>query len=114
MCRTEGINMLFGYNLRNYRKSMGLTQKELGDRIGVTSQAVCKWENGTRFPKMPDLLKLCEIFGCTPDDLVKESSDALTAKESSLLAMFRSVSEDVQDIVMTILKSRTEEKDVNR
>lgn len=102
--------MNFGTNLRDLRKANGLTQKELGVRIGVTSQAVNKWENGSRLPRMRDVLKICEVLGCTPDDLIKESAETLTAKEASMLAMFRKVPEDVQDIVMTVLKSRLEEK----
>lgn len=102
--------MNFGTNLRDLRKANGLTQKELGARIGVTSQAVNKWENGSRLPRMYDVLKICEVLGCTPDDLIKESAETLTAKEASMLAMFRKVPEDVQDIVMTVLKSRLEEK----
>lgn len=102
--------MNFCTNLRDLRKANGLTQKELGARIGVTSQAVNKWENGSRLPRMHDVLKICEVLGCTPDDLIKESAETLTAKEASMLAMFRKVPEDVQDIVMTVLKSRLEEK----
>ena len=102
--------MNFGANLRDYRKAIGLTQKELGERIGVTSQAVNKWENGSRLPRMYDVLKICEVLGCTPDDLVKESAETLTAKEASLLSMFRKVPEDVQDIVMTVLQSRLKEQ----
>lgn len=101
--------MKFGSNLRDYRRANGLTQKELGDRIGVTSQAVNKWENGSRLPRMNDVLRICEVLGCTPDDLVKEDGETLNAKEASLVSMFRKVPEDVQDIVMTILKSRIEE-----
>ena len=101
--------MNFGTNLRDFRKANGLTQKELGERIGVTSQAVNKWENGSRLPRMRDVLKICEVLGCTLDDLIKESVE-LTTKEASMLAMFRKVPEDVQDIVMTVLKSRLEEK----
>jgi len=101
--------MRFGANLRDFRKASGLTQKELGDRIGVTSQAVCKWENDTRVPKMRDVLKICEVLGCTLDDLAKES-EVLTAREVNLVSMFRQVPDDVQEIVLTILKSRIEEK----
>lgn len=102
--------MNFGTNLRDYRKANGLTQKELGARIGVTSQAVTKWENGSRLPRMNDVLKICEVLGCTPDDLVKSNAETLTAKEASLISMFRKVPEDVQNIVLTVLKSRIEEQ----
>ena len=102
--------MKFGSNLRYYRRALGLTQKELGDRIGVTSQAVNKWENGSRLPRMNDVLRICEVLGCTPDDLIKDESETLSAKEASLVSMFRQVPYDVQEIVLTILKSRIEEK----
>lgn len=62
-------NVSLGERLRDVRINASLTQKQVGERLGVTSQAVCKWESGVRSPGMRDILALSEIFGCSSDFL---------------------------------------------
>ena len=60
---------LIGKKIRNLRKSKGLTQEELAEKLAVTSQAVSKWENG---PSMPDIMLLpiiADVFGIRIDVL---------------------------------------------
>ena len=40
----------FGEKLRNHRKKLGLSQENVAEKIGVTAQAVSKWENGECLP----------------------------------------------------------------
>ena len=61
--------MSIGKNIAKYRKSLGITQEELGVKLGVTNQAVSKWESEV---SMPDILLLPEIakaLGITLDDI---------------------------------------------
>lgn len=46
------------------RKKLGLTQKELAEKIGVTDKAVSKWENGRGFPDVSLLTPLAEVLYC--------------------------------------------------
>lgn len=52
------------------RKQSGLSQENLGDKIGVTRQTVSKWELGETTPDMDKLIQLAELFGITIDELV--------------------------------------------
>jgi len=52
------------------RKRLGLTQDALAERLGVTAQAVSKWENDQSCPDITMLPKLAEIFGITTDALL--------------------------------------------
>ena len=54
-----------GY-IRELRKSEGLTQKELADKLGVSFQAVSKWEKGDALPDTGIILDLCEALGTKP------------------------------------------------
>ena len=54
---------------------MGLTQKELADKLKVDRSTVTKWELGQSFPKTKVLIELSKIFGCTVDELLKGESD---------------------------------------
>lgn len=52
------------------RKRIGFTQDQLADKLGVTAQAVSKWENDQSCPDITMLPKLAEIFGITIDQLL--------------------------------------------
>lgn len=55
------------------RKKQGWSQEELAERLGVSRQAVSKWESGQSVPDLAKILRLSEIFGVTTDYLLKES-----------------------------------------
>ena len=63
-----------GNYIRNLRKSKGLTQKELADKLGISFQAVSKWEKGDTLPDTGIILNLCEILGTTADKLLSGGS----------------------------------------
>lgn len=59
-----------GKRISQYRKSKGLTQDKLAEQLGVTAQAVSKWENDQSCPDITMLPKLAEIFDITTDELL--------------------------------------------
>lgn len=61
---------MIGNSLANYRKNAGLTQQQVGDYIGISSQAVSKWENDQTEPDIDTLYKLAELYNTTVDELV--------------------------------------------
>ena len=61
---------MFSDNLLQLRKQLKMTQEELADRIGVSRQAIAKWENGETQPDIDRCRALAEVFGVTMDDLV--------------------------------------------
>jgi len=56
-----------------YRKAAKLSQEELAARVGVSRQAVSKWELGDATPEVDKLLALARAFGVTTDELLSES-----------------------------------------
>lgn len=54
------------------REKSGLSQAEVAEKLGVTGAAVCQWEKGKTYPKLPMLRKIAKIYGCTVDELVEE------------------------------------------
>ena len=52
------------------RKRLGMTQDQLAEQLGVTAQAVSKWENDQSCPDIATLPRLAEIFGITTDELL--------------------------------------------
>lgn len=68
--------------IQKLRKSKGISQEELADRIGVSRQAVSKWESGQSTPDIEKIILLSEYFGTTTDYLLKgiEPSDETEKK----------------------------------
>lgn len=62
--------MNFSENLAFLRKSKNLSQEEIADRLGVSRQAISKWENGQALPETANIMKLCEILEVTPNELL--------------------------------------------
>ena len=57
-------------NLQQLRKLRGLTQEDLAERVGVSRQAVAKWESGETSPDLEKSRLLAQVFGVSLDDLV--------------------------------------------
>ena len=55
-----------------FRRKSGLSQEQLAEKIGVSRQAISKWESGTSMPEFQKLLALSECFHITLDELVKD------------------------------------------
>ena len=53
-----------------FRRKSGLSQEQLAEKIGVSRQAISKWESGTSTPELEKLLALSECFRITLDELV--------------------------------------------
>ena len=69
--------MTFKEKLVKLRKLKGLTQDELASAVGVSRQAIYKWESGQSYPEVPKLVELKLIFGISIDDLLDESYEVV-------------------------------------
>ena len=62
--------MSFRENLQYLRGIRNMTQEQLAMLLGVSRQAISKWESEKAYPEMDKLLMICDLFGVTLDDLV--------------------------------------------
>ncbi len=67
--------MTFKEKLVILRKSKGLTQDEFASAVGVSRQAVYKWESGQSYPEVPKLLEIKMLFTISIDELLDDSYD---------------------------------------
>lgn len=67
----------------NLRKSNKLTQKQFGDRIGVSNRAVSKWESGISMPSTETFLNICNAFGISADSFSSDNSESITTEKIS-------------------------------
>ena len=60
-----------GEVLKEHRMRCSMTQEFVAEAMGVSRQAVSKWENGTADPSTSNLLKLAKLYGITPEELIR-------------------------------------------
>ena len=66
----EKIRTTLGVHIAELRKTAGLTQGQLGEKLGYSDKSVSKWERGEGVPDVYVLKKLTEIFNCSADTLL--------------------------------------------
>ena len=69
------MNNQLGLNIKALRKKLHLTQEQFADKIGVSSQAVSKWETGICYPDISLLPLIAQLFGITIDELLGFSAE---------------------------------------
>lgn len=62
-------------NLRELRRKCGMTQKELGNVVGLTQQTINKYENGNAEPNIRTLIALADYFETSVDYLIGRTSE---------------------------------------
>lgn len=67
--------MKFEEKLMALRKKGGMSQEDLADRLGVSRQAISRWELGATLPDAPNLLKLSDLFGVSVDYLLRDEHE---------------------------------------
>lgn len=89
------MNESIGNRITKYRKAKGLTQEDLAAQLGVSSQAVSKWENDVSCPDISLLPQLCKVLGITTDEL-------LTGKSDEVRMLPASERKSLEELVMRI------------
>ena len=66
---------VFGEKLRNHRKKLGMTQEEVAEKVGVSPQAISKWESGDCLPDCFNLKAISDVYNISADVLLETESD---------------------------------------
>ena len=85
------MNLKIGKRIKALRNRDDVTQEKLAEAIGVTSQAISKWENGNGVPDTNVLPKLCKIFNVSVNEILNgeriSHEDYKTKAEEELIVM---------------------------
>ena len=79
---TEVSSMKIGSNIAALRKEKGITQEELANALGVSAQAVSKWENNSSCPDVSLLTVIADYFGVTVDALLRSGAEEITRADT--------------------------------
>ena len=77
------MNIETANRLYQYRKQMGISQEELAEKIGVSRQAVSKWERAEASPDTDNLIELSKIYGVSLDEMMLGTKPAEDNKTES-------------------------------
>ena len=69
---TAAVRRSLGEALKAHRTECKMTQEFVADHLGVSRQAVSKWETGTSDPSTSNLLALAKLYGIRADELLRE------------------------------------------
>lgn len=69
--------MTFAQKLKTMRKQADLSQEKLAEKLGVSRQAITKWETDAGIPDIGNIKAICALFGISMDDLFSDESTAI-------------------------------------
>lgn len=75
--------MILADKIAKLRKQNGWSQEELAEKMGISRQAVSKWESGTSIPDLDKIIKMSGIFGVSTDYLLKDEIEEITPETSA-------------------------------
>lgn len=104
--------MKFNEKIVRLRKIRGITQDELASAVGVSRQAVYKWECGQSYPEASKLVELKALFGISIDDLLDESYEIAMPEKKKRKKISRAKAEKIMREVEESLKSESEPEEV--
>lgn len=73
----------FSENIKRIRKDNNLSQEQLADILGVSRQAISKWESKVAYPEMEKILMICEKFNVSIDDLLHKDIKEINGEKES-------------------------------
>lgn len=74
------------HRIQSLRKTRGLSQEQLADKVGVSRQAVSKWESAQSAPDLEKIIMMSEYFGVTTDYILKGSQSTTNEETGTVLA----------------------------
>jgi len=92
-------------NLREIRKSKGMTMKQLGNLVGVTESAIGLWETGKREPNQEMLLKLGEALDCSVLDIMGADTVIRIHRESPLMQKYNALDKHGKMVVDFVIEA---------
>jgi transcriptional regulator with XRE-family HTH domain len=110
--RPSAFSRALGARLRELREERGLSQRELGSRLGILQSKLSKYESGTHQPSLRTLVRMANLFAVSTDYLLTGAgTPAPPLRDERLLDRFRRLGaggEELRSIVLSILDAMVE------
>lgn len=109
----------FQKRIAKLRRSMGYTQSQLADILGVTQRAICYYENDSDgFPSAPILVKMAEIFNISLEELlgldeIKPDARTIEVKTFNKLKKVAKLPKKDRDLVIQMVDNLIEKNNIS-
>jgi len=100
------MHITIGENIKKYRAVRQITQKQLANFLGITEQAVSRWENGSGYPDITMLPSIASFFAVTTDDLLGLNMNEREARLTEIRRKIKEWSESGEASEETLAQAR--------
>lgn len=108
------IDNYLASNIKFLRAKKNITQRQLAEFCDKSDVAIFYWENGSREPNAMDLVKICNFFGTTVDDLLNKDLRLLDNQYDELDELYNQgkdkLTEDDKDTIKFIIEKRMKDE----
>lgn len=107
----------FSTRLRLLRQEKGLSMEQLANAVEVSNASICTWENGNTEPRVSQIVRFAQFFGCSTDYLTGNTDDmgyyipadplavSVNADEMQLLDAYRKLNKNSQKLLVDTAKA---------
>lgn len=92
----------FAERFERLRQDRGYTQQKIAEKLGVTPQAVSKWENGTSLPDAEMIRFIAQLLDCTTDYLLNHQASAISQYDQESVQRKMEIENAIQKDVLTL------------
>ena len=94
---------MIGNKLLAIRKRMGMTQAEVAEAAGLSDRTYADIERGSVNMRIETILRICEVLHITPDEILTEENQTLSAQQEELLARLNECSPKDKETALKLL-----------
>jgi transcriptional regulator with XRE-family HTH domain len=91
-------------NIKQFRILSGLTQKQLAEKIGVSSKTISAYETGRALPPLPILVRIAEITNVNLESLIKKEDEGLSPSQKEKIKKLEERVTNLEQLIIKILK----------
>ena len=98
---------IVGNKMQQFRESCGLTQEELATKSGISVKHISVLERGLKIPRLATFLKIAEVLGITPNDLLSDDEPCnayLKAIEAKVAPLSLDKQEKLYKIICAVIE----------
>ena len=97
--------MTFKEKVVKLRKLKGMTQDEFASAVGVSRQAVYKWESGQSYPEVAKLLEMKVLFNISIDDLLDDNYEVIVPEKKKKKRLPKEVKREIEEAVVSEMET---------
>lgn len=100
----NNIQILIGEGLKDIRTSLGLTQEEVAESLGLAPRYLSDIERNKTKGSLTTLVKLCNLYNVTPTTVLKDYLKASDTKSDEHIARFNNLTESEKNIIRKLVQ----------